>query len=137
MAEIKKVEETINITTDITECDFNKILKKICLETGGIWAYVGERINKQRSKMCFTEHEGEFYYVSGYSGTLGKFSVQLKKFEENFEETEPISNYKYCLEHHEPNADSDICFYYKEDELEQAKKAQEFLGKDIIQLYEI
>ena len=136
MAEIERVKGAINITSDITEYDFSKILRKMCMETENM-VYVGERVNKQRSKLSFAEHEGNFYYVNGFSMSSGRLKVQLKKFEENFEETEPISNYKYCLEHHDSGADPDICIYYKEGELKQAKEAQKLMGEDLVRLYEI
>lgn len=122
----------ITVTVSTKNIDYSHLVEDVCSQIDAI-EYIGERVNKARILFTLVRYQDQLFYLTCQSGCGSWHVLQFTVFSEQLEDTEPFENYYYYVDYCNPEIDDETVFFwfFKENELTEAKKLQEKLGKDL------
>lgn len=122
----------IIVTINAKDVDYFHFVEDVCSQIDDI-EYIGERVNKERHDFTLVRYQERLFYLSCLSGRGSSHVLQFMEFSEQLEDTEPLENYRYSIDYCNPKVDDETVFlwYFKENELEEAKELQKKLGENL------
>lgn len=122
----------INVTVNAKDIDYSRFVKDVCSQMDDM-EYIGRRVNKKRHDFTLVRYQEQLFYQTCLAGCGSSISLQFMEFSEQLEDTEPLENYYYFIDYCNPKVDNGTVFfwYFKENELEEAKKLQKELGETL------
>lgn len=122
----------IIVTIDAKDIDYSRFVEDVCSQIDDI-EYIGERVNKERHDFTLVRYQGQLFYLVCQLGCSSSHILQFMEFSDPLEDTEPLENYRYFIDYCNPKVDNETVFfwYFKENELEEAKELQKRLGENL------
>ena len=129
-----------NLTTTLNSkhVNFSHLVADLCSQVDGI-EVLGKQVDENRECFLLVQYEGKTFYSNGWSGYGSDYILEFREFSGQLENMEPLHNYCYVIDYCNPEINNEECFYYyfKKDELKEAKKLQEKLDPGLAFLREI
>lgn len=138
MVKIKKIYEELRLSAVMPSAKHDNLVETICSQASNV-EYIGYGVDKERQSFYFIRYNNEIYCSNTWVAYGSEYILRFSKFKGKIEDIEPLENYKYYIDYCNPAVDDEACYiwYYKADELEEAQKRQNELGKDLAFLKEI
>ena len=137
--ELKEVYRGLNLTGILEKgISLQNVSQCLCSKANDI-EYIGKRITKERSCIVLIKYNNKLYLEKTWSGSDNRYTVEFREFSGQFEDTEPIEDYRYYIDYCDLEINDKEVFYYsfKANELEKAKKMQKMLGEKLAFIKEI
>ena len=121
----------------------DEMIKSLCIESGKV-EFIGTRVDEKRQCYTFVKYNNKIFFLDTFcifssKKKVTECSAEFFDYNQEIDSTEPIEKYRYYVEYCNPKIDDEmvICWYYKEDEFEEAEKKQKELGADLAYLKKI
>ena len=129
MVKVKKTSKGFNLTGEVgNEVKVSKIVQFLCSKTSEV-EYIGRMVNKEREMATYVEYDGKIYYDESWSGHFREHTIEFRNFLGQMDDLQPFEEYEYYIDHSSQAHNGECFFYYfKKNEIEEAKKMLEELG---------
>jgi len=124
MVTIEKSPNGFNVTGSVVATDsLYNLIENLCSQTPEI-EYIGNQVNKEsRERFVLVEYDSKLYSFSTFFNFADGYTLQFVDFASKIDETEPLENYRYCIDccSNEVPAKPTRHWYYKAHELSFAE----------------
>lgn len=128
----------LTATLNSKKVDFSHLVTDICSQVDGI-EVLGKQVDENRECFLLIQYENKIFYSNGWCSSGTDYTLEFREFSGHLENMEPLRDYSYVIDYCNPAINNEECFYYyfKKDELKEAKELQEKLNPNFAFLQEI